>query len=139
MTTTVQLRRKAVACRSCPARVAFAVTEKGARMPLDLEPDPAGNVAVYVDGSGTARARVVTAAEPLATYEQLHLPHFASCAAARPRTPAARPPAVAPHTVTLIDAGVAVYALCSCSWGSEPWQTRSAAQDEHARHVTSSS
>ncbi|MCU1590048.1 MAG: hypothetical protein JWP11_1304 [Frankiales bacterium] len=48
-------------------------------MPLDLEQDVAGNVAVHVDGAGRAQARIVSADLPCATHEHLHLPHFATC------------------------------------------------------------
>ena len=31
-------------CKSCPAQVIWAVTERGKAMPVDAEPGPGGNV-----------------------------------------------------------------------------------------------
>jgi hypothetical protein len=31
-------------CKSCGARVQWAMTERGKRMPVDYEPSPAGNI-----------------------------------------------------------------------------------------------
>jgi hypothetical protein len=73
------LERVARPCGRCPASFVFAVTEAGRSMPVDLEPDVAGNVAVHVDGAGRVRARVVTQELPVQPWERLHLPHFATC------------------------------------------------------------
>jgi hypothetical protein len=73
------LRRLAVPCSRCPAVFVFATTAAGKSMPVDVEPDVAGNVAVHVDGAGRVRARVVTAELPVQPWEHLHLPHFATC------------------------------------------------------------
>lgn len=67
-------------CGRCLAPIAWARTETGKAMPISLEPDPAGNVAVRVTATGQIRARVLTkerfAAEGT---ERLHLPHVATC------------------------------------------------------------
>jgi hypothetical protein len=82
------LERVAVRCGRCPASFVFAITEAGRSMPVDVEPDVAGNVAVHVDASGRVRARIVSAELPLQPWEHLHLPHFATCGA--PSKPPAR-------------------------------------------------
>ncbi len=93
--STAVVRHAAVRCGRCPALIAFAVTEAGRSMPIDVEPDVAGNVAVHVDGAGRIRARVVSRDRPVQGYERLHLPHFATCAAAQ------RSPATASNVVPL--------------------------------------
>lgn len=91
------LQRVATRCARCPALIAFAVTESGKSMPVDVDPDVAGNVAVHVDGSGRVRARVVSAELPVQGFEHLHLPHFATCGAlARTKPRADRSSSVVP-------------------------------------------
>jgi hypothetical protein len=84
---TTYLQRLAGPCSRCPASIVFGITEAGRSMPIDVEPDIAGNVAVHVDGAGHVRARVVTKDLPVQPWERLHLPHFATCGGL------ARPPA----------------------------------------------
>ena len=63
-------------CSSCHARVTWAWTEKGSRIPLDIEEVPGGNL-MYVVGrpGGTPTVRYVQS-EP----DVLRLrSHFASC------------------------------------------------------------
>jgi len=66
-------------CRSCPARVRWVLTETGARMPLNWDPDPAGNV-VRVTTDDGPRARVLGPAE-LAKLPagRRFMPHWATC------------------------------------------------------------
>lgn len=65
------------ACRSCGAPILWALTPKGLRMPLDVEPHPEGNVLLVGDGE----CRPLTAAEVTsgAHPEQRHRAHFATC------------------------------------------------------------
>jgi len=79
--TTAFLSRTAQRCGRCPALIVFVTTEASRSMPIDLVPDVAGNIAVHVDGAGRPRGRVVTTERPVAGFEQLHLPHFATCGA----------------------------------------------------------
>ena len=89
-TSTSPLSRFARPCngRGCGAWIAFALTPTGKRMPIDLDPDPAGNVAVRVDAHGVLRARVLAKGEQAEPGERVHVPHFATCgpvAANKPR------------------------------------------------------
>jgi hypothetical protein len=59
-------------CRSCDAPIVWALTEKGARMPLDAEPTPAGSL-VLVDG--IARRPQIGEDVPYLQY----VSHFATC------------------------------------------------------------
>lgn len=93
--STPYLQRHAQRCARCPALIAWGRTDAGKAMPVNLEPDPAGNVAVYVDGAGVIRARVVSHDLPLATFEHLHVPHFATCGQG------SRPPARKDNVVPL--------------------------------------
>ncbi|WP_431976152.1 hypothetical protein [Micromonospora haikouensis] len=47
-------------CRSCPAEIIWAVTERGKRMPVDAEPAAGGNVQL-VEQHGQLTAVVVPA------------------------------------------------------------------------------
>jgi len=79
-------------CPSCNERIRWAVTTAGRRQPLNAEPNEKGNVAVYTDGTGTLRARALTAERPsLEHLEWRAMPHVATCAAPAPRViPSAR-------------------------------------------------
>ncbi|WP_141576185.1 hypothetical protein [Actinomadura sp. WMMA1423] len=59
----------------------FALTEAGARQPLDPEPHPDGNVLAFNDALGVWRARSVASADPAARHplEKTFMPHFATC------------------------------------------------------------
>ena len=78
-----------VPCRSCGALILWTVTEKGARMPVDAESSPAGNidllcpigkpmVAIYLRKDEIA-ARSAAAIERGGTPPALRTSHFASC------------------------------------------------------------
>lgn len=61
-------------CRSCGAPIRWARTAaNGALIPLDAEPNPAGNVEL-VDGRA-----VVHGQPPLLTPPELWMPHHATC------------------------------------------------------------
>ena len=71
-------------CRSCDAPIIFVVVannagRKPARMPLNPDPDPSGNVAVMVTASGTRAGRVLGKGQQPAPYETLYMSHFATC------------------------------------------------------------
>lgn len=72
--------RSAVACERCTARIVFARVDGGRLIPVDVEPDPDGNVAIRVDSTGRIRARVLSEDRPAPEgTERLHVPHFATC------------------------------------------------------------
>ncbi|KAA9379584.1 hypothetical protein F5972_07970 [Microbispora cellulosiformans] len=69
-------------CRDCHAEIFFAVTESGARQPLDAEPDPAGPVLARRGAGGWWLARAVqsvTDPNELHPLETRFMPHFATC------------------------------------------------------------
>jgi hypothetical protein len=70
-------------CRACKAPIIWARSEHGRPMPLDLEPDPAGNIATTPLGTGGLLAVVVPAGvlERLDDEHraQMRKSHFATC------------------------------------------------------------
>lgn len=82
-------------CRTCGQPVLVATTAAGRSQPLNPEPDPAGNVALYRDGAGTWRARVPTPDVPAHPWEKTHMPHHATC----PGPPAPKAPTPLPTGV----------------------------------------
>ncbi|GAA3173003.1 hypothetical protein [Nonomuraea salmonea] len=63
-------------------------------IPDDYRDDPAGNVAVWQDRTGTLRVHAITEAQPQMPVEHRLMPHAATCAARRPvLVPAPRHPA----------------------------------------------
>lgn len=71
-------------CDSCNTKILFIVCMNNAgrkpkRMPLNPEPDEAGNVAVRVDGTGTRIGRVLGKGQKALPGEVLYTPHFATC------------------------------------------------------------
>ncbi|MEV8600481.1 hypothetical protein AB0465_11445 [Streptomyces griseoviridis] len=82
-------------CRACHRPVLWTVTAAGRRLAVDPDPDPAGNAAVWRDGTGTLRSRRPTDELPLCGWELLHMPHVATCPAhTQPALPGALPPGV---------------------------------------------
>jgi hypothetical protein len=69
------------ACRSCQAPVIWTATRGQRTMPVDAEPHPDGNVRLTYDPlhEGIVVADVLGPLEALATDEDLHRPHFATC------------------------------------------------------------
>lgn len=83
-----------VLCDDCrTARIRWALTARGRRQAVDAEPNAAGNLAAYRDGTGTLRVRVLTAErDRLEGLEWQAMPHVATCARPRPRpAPSSRP------------------------------------------------
>lgn len=70
-------------CRSCSAPIFFAITDKGRRMPLDSEPNSAGNVSLGAyDSSGLRIATVLSNLDlemARADGALLYMPHHAVC------------------------------------------------------------
>ena len=91
-------------CRICQDPIIFALVgnregRPPSRMPLNPQPDPAGNVAVYRDAQRTLVGRVLGKDDHVLGYERLMMPHFATCA--KPEPPAKPPPL--PDGVASID------------------------------------
>lgn len=63
-------------CRSCDQLIAWCLTPKGKRMPVDPEPDPDGNVIVW-SALGQQRCRVVKTDEHV--HGMRYTSHFATC------------------------------------------------------------
>lgn len=74
-----------IVCRSCGARIQFAETEKGRRMPVDARPNEKGNLHLIVRSEKLPIA-VVLNKEAAETYKQemkpLYVSHFVTCPAA---------------------------------------------------------
>lgn len=66
-----------VGCKSCGARIFYAATKAGKRIPINAVPDPKGNLVVRRAADGTVRAVPAKEAQP----EELHrhTSHFATC------------------------------------------------------------
>jgi len=65
-------------CQACDAPLRWAATTAGRRMPLNANPDPAGNVTLDDDGI----ARVWSGADLVRCREAgrlLYMPHHATC------------------------------------------------------------
>lgn len=76
-------------CDGCHARIRWAITAHGRRQPINADPDEAGNLAAYVDGTRTLRVRVLTLErDRLEGMEWQAMPHAATCGAPRLRIPA---------------------------------------------------
>lgn len=68
-------------CRACHAEIVFAGTVNGRAMPVDLLPEPGGNVRL-LDRDGLAIAEVLGPLEQQIAEdagEHLHWPHHATC------------------------------------------------------------
>lgn len=69
-------------CRSCSAQVIWTETERGKAMPVDAEPAPGGNLALWLDGKGDVRSRVVGPKHAFGRTD-LRLSHFIRCPQAK--------------------------------------------------------
>lgn len=56
-------------CRSCEAPIEWAITEKGRRIPLDVDDGQPGNIVITADG----------VAHVVADGEGTHRTHFSTC------------------------------------------------------------
>lgn len=84
-------------CRWCPAEIILGRTENAKTMPLNPRPDPAGNVAVHKDHMGNLHCRVLRKNEQPAAYEDVYVPHWATCLNPPRRKPATPPIITTPH------------------------------------------
>jgi hypothetical protein len=78
--------KKPPECRKCHAPVIFALTVNGKHMPLDKARDLSGTsrYAVMRDTDLVLRVRTLAAGEqPKPGIEHRHMPHYATCPAAR--------------------------------------------------------
>lgn len=75
------MTRRAATCHDCRRPILWTITEAGKRLAVDAEPDPAGNAAIWRDGTGALRSRRPSAELPLTGWERLHKPHVATCPA----------------------------------------------------------
>jgi hypothetical protein len=64
-------------CRSCGAPILWVLTTHGKRMPLDAEPDPAGNVSL--DQHRVATVHTGGSLAFLAVVNERWMPHHATC------------------------------------------------------------
>lgn len=79
-------------CDTCLARIKWAITVNGRRQAVNADPDTDGNLAVYRDGTGTLRARVLTKErDRLEGTEWQAMPHAATCTSPRPKPSPSRP------------------------------------------------
>jgi hypothetical protein len=68
------------ACRSCGARIVWAETISGRRMPVDADPAPDGNLVLAYSSPGAApMAVVVTPSQPMLDDPPRYLSHFVTC------------------------------------------------------------
>jgi hypothetical protein len=68
-------------CRTCKAPIRWAVTEQGRPIPLDLDPQPDGNIclaAAHAHG-GMARAIVIPEQRRADWEGELYRAHWATC------------------------------------------------------------
>lgn len=78
----------------CGALVLRGRTENAKTQYLDPVPDPAGNTAVFIDHQDNVRARGLRKGEKPADYEEIYMPHKATCQVeAKRRAQRARQPA----------------------------------------------
>ncbi|MFB4285674.1 hypothetical protein ACBJ59_61180 [Nonomuraea sp. MTCD27] len=65
----------------CGELVLITMTEHGRRMPVDAQPHPDGNQAVFKDGTGRWRSRSLSGrdARPPEHLESTFMPHVATC------------------------------------------------------------
>lgn len=72
-------------CRSCGAPIFWAETEQGKSMPVDKDPRPDGNLALWFRGNGTPNPKLIVRhydERAEAQGANRYSSHFASCAQA---------------------------------------------------------
>ncbi|MFE6223309.1 hypothetical protein [Streptomyces sp. NPDC057854] len=75
-----------VPCLSCGTLVRWAVTAASRRQAVNADPDPAGNLGAYTDGTGRLRVRVLTTERPTLEHAEWRaMPHAATCTLPQPR------------------------------------------------------
>jgi hypothetical protein len=92
-----------ITCTRCHQQIAFVLLTKRAggrsRVPVNPDPDPAGNIAAYQAPSihKTLLGRVLRKQEEPLGFERKYMSHFATCTAKK-----APEPVQAPSNVTLL-------------------------------------
>lgn len=78
------LERSTKTCESCGARIVWAVTERGSKMPLNAEPDPLGMFSLLgpAHEGGPLRLHTVGEGDLSGDAVRRYTSHFASCPAA---------------------------------------------------------
>lgn len=66
-------------CRTCGAAMLWALTKNGKRIPLDAEPNPAGNVELSRVGEGVPFATVHKGPPGMFDDWEAWMPHHATC------------------------------------------------------------
>ncbi|MGW4030773.1 hypothetical protein ACWEFL_15880 [Streptomyces sp. NPDC004838] len=67
-------------CGTCGARIRWTTTEDRHLMPVDADPHPDGNQAVYADRTGRLKSRGISKERPLLEHAEARMmPHFATC------------------------------------------------------------
>lgn len=93
-------------CQSCSAPIMFALVKRRdggtSRMPLNLKPDMAGNIAVTKDVHGTPHGRVLTGDQGTAIGETRYQTHFMTCVAASDHRKREQPQTSDPETLLKI-------------------------------------
>lgn len=81
----------------CRRTVLVTWTERGRRLAVDPAPDPAGNVAVYRDGTGRWKSRSLSGRDAMQVlaHERIFMPHVATSPSCHPAPPAATLPGLA--------------------------------------------
>ena len=86
-------------CRACLSLVIWARTERNRWLALNPKPDPAGNQAAWRDSDGTWRTRQISEnAEQRWGFEQVFMPHIATCEKQRPKP---EPPPLPPNVIPI--------------------------------------
>ncbi|MFM9675810.1 hypothetical protein [Streptomyces brasiliscabiei] len=73
--------KRLIPCRDCRRPILWTITEAGKRLAVDPDADPAGNTAIWRDGTGSWRSRRPSVDLPITGWERLHMPHVATCPA----------------------------------------------------------
>jgi hypothetical protein len=94
--------RRSKAC-DCGQKLLWARTERYRWIPLNPVPDPGGNQAVWLDPDGIVHTRQIPPGDRPYDFEDLHMPHFATCVLRRPAPAPQQAPAALPAKVTLFD------------------------------------
>jgi hypothetical protein len=99
MTTTAR-------CASCEAAITFGLIKRRdggvGRMPLNLKPDMAGNIAATKDVHGTIHGRILTGDHGTEVGETRYQTHFATCTGAAAHRKRDQPATADPETLLKI-------------------------------------
>lgn len=77
-----QERRDAVTtsrCRMCGARIYWATTSSGKKMPVDATATETGNVMLTLKADGSLEATVVSSSNPAPPGRRVYASHFETC------------------------------------------------------------